>query len=128
MKVCEWEAQETPLLRQNEYLTNCVSTSSSSTKHENLDFYVPTLSTIVKRSPAVGMFTCSYCVFIIKLIVLSCSRRHRRPGILRPMQTDATSHNIVRPTMLEVVGTCKQTQQLSLRRVVILVLNRKFHY
>ena len=26
--------------------------------------------------------------------------------LYRPVQTDATSHNIVSPTMLEVVGTC----------------------
>ena len=32
VKECEREAQETPLLRQNEYLMDCVSTSSSSTR------------------------------------------------------------------------------------------------
>ena len=69
VKECEREAQETPLLRQNEYLMNRVSTSVSSTKPENWDFDVLFLSTTVKRGPAVCIFTCSYCVFIIKLIV-----------------------------------------------------------
>ena len=66
-------AQETPVLRQNECLMDCVSTSSSSTKLENRDFDVLFPNTTVKRSPVVCMFTCSYCVFIIKLIVFCCS-------------------------------------------------------
>ena len=38
-------------------------------KPENSGFDVLFPSTTVKRSPAVDMFTCSYCIFIIKLII-----------------------------------------------------------
>ena len=73
MKDCEWEAQEIPVLRQNEKLMNCVSKPLLSVKPEKRDFDVLFPSTTVKGSQAVCMFTCSYCVFKIKLIVFCCS-------------------------------------------------------
>ena len=49
-----------------------VPTSSSPTKPQDRDFDALFPSMMVKRSPAVYMFTCS-CVFIIELIVFCCS-------------------------------------------------------
>ena len=68
--------------RTNSYLRDCVSTSSSSTKPGNRDFDVLFPSTTMKRSPAVCMFKCRFCVFKIKLIVFCRSSWCRRPGIL----------------------------------------------
>ena len=74
MKEREWGEQETPLLRLNEYLMDCVSASSSSTKTQNRVFDVLFPGTTVKRSPSVCMLTCYYCVFIIVLRGRSINR------------------------------------------------------
>ena len=58
-----------------------------------------------KRSQHVGPNNVACCWPTLLRVVgqQCCVRLH---GPLKPMQTDATSHNIVSPTMLGVVGTC----------------------